>query len=435
MTVPEHSYISSTTWSPDGSNFTVKSSHVRPTRSDLIGCVDKGLLVFASDGDRAVYWRNFLLSKAQPENPSDDVILQNPLGFQNAIEDTFGLGGWAVERAITKEIRNDFDLEPSESKGMVSAIETARSRLPQLQQLVGVSRPEAAQKRGFFEPLKSFASLAKSEYRVTMFVWALVVAYLLAKDLKPNIVQLGELVVACYFVSFGVYVFNALSDVEEDRIDHPSRPLASSSVPISDAWGIFGVSVGISMVTSLYISIPCLILVLAAFLLGIAYSHPSIRAKRRLPLKVLVSAAGAVMVSICGGIVAGNVDAPVYFSAVFFGLFAMVTLLLGDLSDIQGDTVAGVRSLPVVIGAKNSIYLIACIPLVIAFIGVAFFRLANFNPLFPVLLVIVNAYSSLSIISLLGKYNDYEVVRKVKSRMRLVHFVIQLTLLLGLLAL
>lgn len=434
MTISEHS-SSSVEWSPNESSSKRKSSLVRPTERDLIDCVDKGLLVFASDGDRAAYWRSYLVSKTEPRDPNDIVILQDPYGFQKAIEDTFGLGAWAVERAITKEIRNSFHLEPSESRGLISAIEIARNRLTQGQQLSEVTPPRTVQKRGFFEPLKSFASLAKSEYRVTMFVWALVVAYLLAKDLKPNLIQLGELVVACYFVSFGVYVFNALSDVEEDRIDHPSRPLASSSVPISDAWGIFGVSVGISMVTSFYISIPCLILVLTAFLLGVAYSHPSIRAKRRLPLKVLVSAAGAVMVSVCGGLVAGNVDVPVYFSAVFFGLFAMVTLLLGDISDIQGDTAAGVRSLPVVIGARNSIYLIACIPLVIACIGVAFFRAADLNPLFPVLLVIVNAYSSLSIISLLGKYNDYEVVRRVKSRMRLVHFAIQLTLLLGLLAL
>jgi geranylgeranylglycerol-phosphate geranylgeranyltransferase len=168
-------------------------------------------------------------------------------------------------------------------------------------------------------------------------------------------------------------------------------------------------------------------------LLGVAYSHPSIRAKRRFPLKVAVSVSGAVIVSLCGGIVAGNLDGAVYFSAIFFGLFAMVTLLLGDISDIRGDTAAGVKSLPVVIGVRNSILFVACIPLVIAFIGVAFFRMADLNPLFPIVIVIVTVYSSANIISLLGKYDDYEFVRRVKSRMRLVHFLIQFSLILGLL--
>ena len=404
----------------------------------IIACIDKGLRVFASDEDRSVYWRKTLAAKIIGSGSDTDAILQNPEAFEKSIEEVFGLGSWAIERAITKEIRQSFDLEPSESRTMVAAIRAALARLPETEQiLVQVPRQTVAQKkrRSILSPLNSFVSLAKSEYRVTMFVWSTVIAYLLATNLKPNFLTLGELVVSWYFVSFGVYVFNALTDVEEDRIDHPGRPLVSSSVPISDAWKIFWLSTAISFAVALLIGPVCLILVIASFLLGVAYSHPSIRAKRNFTLKVLVSVSGAVIVSICGGLVAANLDGPVYFSAVFFGLFAMVTLLLGDIADIPGDTTAGVKSLPVVIGARNSILLVACIPLAIAFIGVGFFRAANLNPLFPVVIVIVTAYSSLSIISLLGKYDDYEFVRHVKSRMRLVHFILQFSLILGLLAL
>ncbi len=403
-------------------------------KNDLLECIDTGLGVFASDEYRAVYWRNKLISEIKPGSSNVDDVLRNPDAFLKTIEGTFGLGAWAIERAVTREIRLRFQLEPSESRGMVAAIKSAMSEFPPNQQEI-VEIPRTPPERGFLVPLKSFAILARSEYRVTMFVWALVTAYLLATDLKPNLIQLGELVVAWYFISFGVYVFNALTDVEADRIEHPSRPLASNSVPITDAWAIFAVSIAVAFETSFFIGIPCLILVLASFLLGIAYSHPSIRAKRLFPLKVLISVSGAVIVSLAGGIIGGNLDAAVYFSAIFFGLFAMVTLLLGDISDIPGDTAAGVKSLPVVIGARNSIFFIACIPLAIAFIGVAFFRMANLNPLFPVLIVIITAYSSLNLISLLGKYDDYEFVRLMKSRMRLVHFAIQLSLLLGLLVL
>jgi geranylgeranylglycerol-phosphate geranylgeranyltransferase len=432
MSVPEHSSGESSAKISGGQS----TSSIFRSKDDLIVCVDKGLGVFASDDYRAVYWRKKLIAQISSQNPTEDDILRNPESFLQAIETTFGLGAWAIERAITKEIRNKFELEPAQSRGLVQAIKTASGRFPDVSQVIlEVSKPSTTQRRSFLEPLRSFASLARSEYRVTMFVWSLVIAYLLATNLKPNLLQIGELVIAWYFVSFGVYVFNALTDVEEDRIDHPGRPLASRSVPVQDAWGIFVVAEGIGFATSLLVGIPCLIFVLASFLLGIAYSHPSVRAKRRFPFKVLVSVSGAVIVSICGGIVAGNLNAAVYFSAVFFGLFAMVTLLLGDVSDIRGDTAAGVKSLPVVIGARNSIFLISCIPLAIAFIGVAFFRMANLNPLFPFLIVIITAYSSLNIISLLGKYDDYEFVGRVKSRMRLVHFAIQFSLLLGLLAL
>ena len=170
--------------------------------------------------------------------------------------------------------------------------------------------------------------------------------------------------------------------------------MPSGKVSIRDGWIVFGASIAIAFVASFFINAICFIMILGTFVLGIAYSHPSIRAKRRFPPKMIVSVLGAVSVSLCGGIVAGNVDGAVYFSAIFFGLFAMVTLLLGDLSDIPGDTASGIRSLPVVIGAQNSIFVIALIPLAIAFIGVAFFRMANLNPLFPVLIVVIAAYNS-----------------------------------------
>src|SRR4029077_8481411 len=122
--------------------------------------------------------------------------------------------------------------------------------------------------------IESFWTLMKSEYRVSVFVFSLITAYLLATNLKPNFVQLGELIVAWYFVTFGVYVFNALTDVAEDRIDHPSRPIASGKIPLRNAWIAFATSIAISFVTSIIISVVCFILILASFLLGVAYSHP-----------------------------------------------------------------------------------------------------------------------------------------------------------------
>ena len=176
----------------------------------------------------------------------------------------------------------------------------------------------------------------KSEYRVSVFVFSLITAYLLATNLRPNFLQLGELIVAWYFVTFGVYVFNALTDVAEDRIDHPRRPIASGKISLRNAWIIFATSITISFVMSIVISVVCFILVLAAFLLGVAYSHPAIRAKRRFPLKILGLYSWSCHLQFGGGIVAGNLDFPVIFSAVFFGLFSLVTLLLGDVSDFPG---------------------------------------------------------------------------------------------------
>jgi 4-hydroxybenzoate polyprenyltransferase len=150
-------------------------------------------------------------------------------------------------------------------------------------------------------------------------------------------------------------------------------------------------------------------------------------------LKILVSIPGAVICSLCGGIVANNLNGPVYFSAIFFGLFALVTLLLGDISDVPGDSATGVRSLPIVIGRKNAILVVALLPLVIAFLGLAFFELGHLNPFFPLVILAITGYSTVNIVTLLETFDDHVFANKVKSRLRVIHFALQLSLILGLL--
>jgi geranylgeranylglycerol-phosphate geranylgeranyltransferase len=311
--------------------------------------------------------------------------------------------------------------DSSPDHGILSSLRVSTSTLPKPVDSVG--------------PVKALGILMKSEYRVSVFVFSLITAYLLATNLSPNFLLLGELVVAWYSVTFGVYVFNGLTDVKEDRIDHPNRPFASGKVSERDGWIIFATFAGISFVVSIAISVVCFILILSAFLLGVAYSHPAVRAKRRFPLKILVSIPGAVLCSLCGGIVAGNLDGPVIFSAIFFGLFALVTLLLGDVSDVPGDTAAGVRSLPIVIGQKNAVSFIIFLPLTIAFLGLALFETSHLNPAFPLVILAITSYSTVNIAMLLEQHDDYLFAKKVKSRLRLIHFALQLSLILGLLTL
>ena len=152
----------------------------------LLDCVDRGLGIFTSDQQREVYWRNELLKKMEENGSTEKNILKDPEGFQRAIEDTFGLGAWAIERAITKDVRKQFDIESSESRNLVSAINAAGRKISGDQQgrsqVKNSSLTDVSQKQSPLYHIKAFAVLARSEYRVTMFVWALTTAYLLATD-------------------------------------------------------------------------------------------------------------------------------------------------------------------------------------------------------------------------------------------------------------
>ena len=61
--------------------------------------------------------------------------------------------------------------------------------------------------------MRSIGILARSEIRVLIFVWALIVAYVIGSDLRPVFSRLILLAFSGYLLSFGVYVLNSLSDL------------------------------------------------------------------------------------------------------------------------------------------------------------------------------------------------------------------------------
>lgn len=100
---------------------------------DLIECIDEGLGVLGRDDQRKVYWRMLLIGKMKENGTSDKGILRDPDGFLKSIEDTFGIGAWAIERSITQEVKKRFELDPLSQGGLVSTIKTAMRRISEMQ--------------------------------------------------------------------------------------------------------------------------------------------------------------------------------------------------------------------------------------------------------------------------------------------------------------
>ncbi len=281
---------------------------------------------------------------------------------------------------------------------------------------------------------KSFFGLAASETRVLIFVWALLVAYLIASDLRPNFTLL-LLLPSGYLLTLGIYVLNDIMDVGEDTINSSTRPLASGTVSKEDAWMIVVISIGASLMMSYFVSLPTFALYSISLFLGISYSLPRLQAKRRFPHKLLVAASGAAIASLTGGVAAENLNATIFFAAVAFALFALVTLLLGDIADMRGDIALRVRSFPVVVGIKRAIYFVTALPVALSALGIFLFRFTDLNVMFPLLLIGVSCYSSLTMTSLISHFDDPGLCRKIKSRMRVMHFILQLAIIIGLIPL
>ncbi len=282
---------------------------------------------------------------------------------------------------------------------------------------------------------ESFSRLVVSETRVLIFVWALFAAYLIASDLHPNFSTLALLLPSGYLLTLGIYVLNDLMDVEEDTINSPSRPLASGLVSRKDATHVFLLCIGSSLIMSYIVSLATFALFAISFFLGISYSLPRVQAKKRFPHKLIVAACGAAIASLTGGVAAENLNVTIFFAAIAFALFALVTLLLGDIADMRGDTALQVKSFPVVVGVKRTIVFVTAIPLSLSGLGVFLFRFTDLNAMFPLLLIALSCYSSITITGLISHDDDPGICRKVKSRMRIMHFVLQLAFIIGLIPL
>lgn len=281
---------------------------------------------------------------------------------------------------------------------------------------------------------RSFFVLARSEWRVTVYTWALLVCYLIATDLKPVTSTFVLLAVSSYFLTLSAYLLNDLTDVKEDRINTRDRPLASGAVRETDGRAVFILSLIIAFSLVSFLGVPTITLYAISFFLGLAYSFPRIRVKEHFPLKLIVGASGGGLASLTGGVAAGVMSPLVLFAAIAYALSVLLAILLGDIADMRGDRAAGVKSLPVVIGARRSVWVALSIPATIGTVVMVLFLSLHLSILFPILVIGLSSYASYSIGTLLHKYDDSSACRKVKIRFRFIIIAMQLSFLIGLLA-
>ncbi|MBI2936927.1 MAG: UbiA prenyltransferase family protein [Thaumarchaeota archaeon] len=279
--------------------------------------------------------------------------------------------------------------------------------------------------------VRAWLLIVRSESRTIIFAWSLTVSVLVASELRVELPRLATASLGYLLLSLSIYIFSAMMDVDEDRINSPNRPLASGAASNGDAAILVCLMAAVALYVAFSISMVTVALFLAAFLLGISYSTPPLRAKEHFPHKIVVPVAGAIVCSLTGGVIIGQISAAVILASIAFAVFSLVTLFLGDVADLKGDLSAGVRSLSVLIGPENTVKITLTLPLLIVALGLSFYQAANLNILFPLMLIGASVYSSLTITRLLGKTQDVKSCRAVKSKMRIMHIVMQLCFIIG----
>ncbi len=158
------------------------------------------------------------------------------------------------------------------------------------------------------------------------------------------------------------YVFAAASntlndyfDREIDQVNHPERPIPSGRVKPQEAIAfsilLFGISLVLGTVLSLFSGLQVLLMVFAALAVQVAYD---LRVKKNKAIGNMFVGLQTVFAFVFGGLVVGNLG-PVSFMASASFLAITAREVVKDVEDIRGDV--DKVSLPKIIGVKNANFL------------------------------------------------------------------------------
>jgi 4-hydroxybenzoate polyprenyltransferase len=160
----------------------------------------------------------------------------------------------------------------------------------------------------------------------------------------------GAVLLVCTTLS--IYILNGVMDVEEDQINGSSRPIASGKLGVVQAAGVAGCLAILSVLGCFALGGTMGWSVVVLLALGWLYSGPPFYLKRW-PSGWAILGISAALVTYNAGYIAngsGNVTLHFLIFAMVMALWLGIVSQTKDLSDIEGDKLAGRRSGPVVWG-------------------------------------------------------------------------------------
>jgi len=181
---------------------------------------------------------------------------------------------------------------------------------------------------------------------VCVFIGALVAGS------KPLSLDLLLGMIAMFCMGAGCHPFNDYFDYEVDKINHPNRPLPSGVFKRVSGLYMGLILFAISLFLSMFINIFCFAIMLVIILLTFFYES---YVKNKGVLGNFLVAFTVSLAFFYGGAIAYGFFKPIFFSLVTFFVFFGREILL-DVRDFEGDKKTR-KTLPLIIGEKNSIYI------------------------------------------------------------------------------
>jgi 4-hydroxybenzoate polyprenyltransferase len=169
-------------------------------------------------------------------------------------------------------------------------------------------------------------------------------------------------------------VLNQWTDLENDKINKPTRPLPAGEVTVGETIVYFTILYLASLASAWFVTPlrgrveglvaehECFVIAGAGALFTLFYSCPPVRTKRwAWPAQITIAIPRGCLLKVCGWSCVGTVLAdlePWYIGGVFMA-FLLGASATKDFSDMKGDAAAGCKTLPVRYGVRSAAYQIA----------------------------------------------------------------------------
>ncbi|MCL5318426.1 MAG: UbiA family prenyltransferase [Thaumarchaeota archaeon] len=268
--------------------------------------------------------------------------------------------------------------------------------------------------------------------RASVYTWATCVAVALSAGGKPDLIVTFLSALTTFLMFLAIYVFNDLTDLEVDAINAPNRPLALQSVTKTDALLLVLLLNFAGMAIGYWLGLVTFIITVAELLLGITYSVKPFNFKDRFLVKTLAIGAGGILASLYGGAATANsLNGSVIYAALLFLIFLFVTSPINDLADYVGDKAQGRRTIPIIIGQKNTVKLALAVSVVPLLSSLAVLPAVGLSRVTLVMFALLAARSIQLLAPLLKGYSSPQMVRSQHKRMVPLHFLLQASLAAG----
>ena len=176
---------------------------------------------------------------------------------------------------------------------------------------------------------------------------------IIASEAMPNFTcLLGAL--SAVILNAASNVINQYFDLEIDKINKPLRPFPSRKISKREIISFSFILYFSALFLSLLVNLKLFLIILFTAIISFCYSAPPLRIKKYPFLSNIFIALPRGMLLIIAG---WSVSSPVFtiepwFIGLIFALYLFGASTTKDFSDIKGDSQFGIRTLPVIYGAK-----------------------------------------------------------------------------------